>query len=90
MTICSLTACALRPEIRGVAQQTPLRRVRGYGIIYQTGARRASLPWDVYPSGYGPTRVSVKEGDGSVEVFQRTLRPVASVASGDDRRTLRR
>ncbi|MCT7478230.1 fimbria/pilus outer membrane usher protein [Escherichia coli] len=68
------------PEIRGVAQSNALVTVRqGSNIIYQTTVPPGPFTLqDVYPSGYGSDlEVSVKEGDGSVEVFSV---PYASVA----------
>ena len=68
------------PEIRGVAQSNALVTVRqGSNIIYQTTVPPGPFTLqDVYPSGYGSDlEVSVKEADGSVEVFSV---PYASVA----------
>jgi outer membrane usher protein len=68
------------PEIRGVAQSNALVTVRqGSNIIYQTTVPPGPFTLqDVYPSGYGnDLEVSVKEADGSVQVFSV---PYASVA----------
>lgn len=68
------------PEIRGVAQSNALVTVRqGSNIIYQTTVPPGPFTLqDVYPSGYGSDlEVSVKEADGSTEVFSV---PYASVA----------
>lgn len=68
------------PEIRGVAQSNALVTVRqGNNIIYQTTVPPGPFTLqDVYPSGYGSDlEVSVKEADGSVQVFSV---PYASVA----------
>ncbi|WP_159236224.1 MULTISPECIES: fimbria/pilus outer membrane usher protein [Raoultella] len=68
------------PEIRGVAQSNALVTVRqGSNIIYQTSVPPGPFTLqDVYPSGYGnDLEVSVKEADGSVQVFSV---PYASVA----------
>lgn len=67
------------PEIRGVAQSNALVTVRqGNNIIYQTAVPPGPFTLqDVYPSGYGSDlEVSVKEADGSVQVFSV---PYASV-----------
>ncbi|MBM7343210.1 fimbrial biogenesis outer membrane usher protein [Erwinia sp. INIA-01] len=68
------------PEIRGVAQSNALVTVRqGANMIYQTTVPPGPFVLkDVYPSGYGSDlEVSVKESDGSTEVFNV---PYASVA----------
>ncbi|WP_297207216.1 fimbria/pilus outer membrane usher protein [uncultured Pluralibacter sp.] len=68
------------PEIRGVAQSNALVTVRqGSNIIYQTTVPPGPFTLkDVYPSGYGSDLdVSVKEADGTVNVFSV---PYASVA----------
>ncbi|AFJ45175.1 fimbria/pilus outer membrane usher protein [Shimwellia blattae] len=68
------------PEIRGVANSNALVTVRqGSNIIYQTTVPPGPFTLtDVYPSGYGSDlEVSVKEADGSTQVFSV---PYASVA----------
>ncbi|MEC5317442.1 fimbria/pilus outer membrane usher protein [Brenneria populi subsp. brevivirga] len=60
------------PEIRGIAQSNALVTVRqGNNLIYQTSVPPGPFTLqDVYPSGYGSDlEVSVKEADGSVQVF---------------------
>ncbi|EGI25824.1 outer membrane usher protein MrkC [Escherichia coli TA206] len=67
------------PEIRGVARSNALVTVRqGNNIIYQTTVPPGPfILQDVYPSGYGSDLdVSVKEADGTVNVFSV---PYASV-----------
>lgn len=71
---------AYAPEIRGIANSNALVTVRqGNNVIYQTTVPPGPFVLsDVYPSGYGnDLEVSVKEADGTVQVFSV---PYASVA----------
>nr|WP_267913631.1 fimbria/pilus outer membrane usher protein [Escherichia coli]UGK56292.1 Outer membrane usher protein HtrE [Escherichia coli] len=81
MTICSRTACArMLRKFAAWRRATPSSPCAvGSNIIYQTTVPPGPFTLqDVYPSGYGSDlEVSVKEADGSVEVFSV---PYASVA----------
>jgi outer membrane usher protein len=59
---------------------------QGNNIIYQTSVPPGPFTLqDVYPSGYGnDLEVSVKEADGSVQVFSVPYASVAAAASGHD------